>query len=407
MTALRTSLQRTTTDVTGDDDEGLRPDDQARSIAIDARRESLLYLGTERGIWASWSGGAWQRISGDLPAVSVRDIESSPTNDLVIATHGRGAYVLDDATILQDIDDSDAPVSVLPIRDAVEWNLNAYYGTRVDAPPAPYGALISYVVRAPTKEKISAEILDAHGNLVRTLDDLSAQAGANRVVWDMTGEPAQPWRYAPKWNRGTDGGGATVVPGRYTVRVRAGAQTYARSFVVSADPRERTSLSQMQRHYDAQVALIATFSRIDDGLDLLSTIAQEAPLRAKAVASNAQLAQRVSELGAQASAAIATITSNPRNDQDNDFLTDLLRERMQTELDTYEGSWSAPTAEQMREDGVLQHLAADRLASVAHLRDQLAGVDAELRAHGLKPLEISTTGTPRDEAGDGDDTDRR
>ena len=330
---------------------GLPPDDEARSILADPTTPGMLYLGLERSLWASWNDGAsWQRIRANLPPVSVRDIALQPdTNDLILATHGRGAYVLDDAVPLQQFERAKAAGTfVFPVRNAVQWNWHRYHGTRPDGDGPEYGALISYHLAQPAKTAPTAEILDQRGAVVRrTFPDLGNQTGINRFAWDLAGENAHLWTSAPEWNRGTFDSGAPVLPGRYVVRLHIDGRSYDRAVVVEQDPRTHYTPAQLTARHARIQALIDTFSRVDDALNALSRIAAGRSPNA-----------------AQAKSAIAALTSNPQNDQDNDFLPDVLRERLQSELDTYFGSNAPATQAQVREDAALEQLAKVRLAEV-------------------------------------------
>ena len=380
---------------------GLPRDDEARSILADPRVAHLLYLGLERSLWASWNDGAsWQRISSNLPAVSVRDIELQPDrNDLLIATHGRGAWVLDDAAALQQYAQArSAGVYLVPPRDAIEWNRFSYWGTRTDGEGPDYGSILTYYLDAPAKSVPTAEIVDERGNVVRRfikhdedgkqVPDLSNDAGFNRFAWDLTSEDVHPWTYTPQWNRGSFDGGAPVVPGRYTVRVHVDGRTYARPLVVRQDPRTHYTIAQLQERRARVQALLADLSRVDDALNTLGAVAANGPSRAAALkaAGDAQLAQHIETLVQQAPALVASFTSNPKNDQDNDFLPDVLRERLQAQIDTYFDSFAPATAEQRREDEVLHRLTQTQLGAFAPFAAGVRDADSQLRAAKMQPL---------------------
>lgn len=336
--------------------DGLPQDDQARSIFADPRTPGLLYLGLERSLWASWNDGStWQRISANMPPVSVRDIELQPdTDDLLLATHGRGVYVLDDATRLQQFSRAQtAGTYVFPVRDALEWNWHRYHETPPDGDGPEFGASIWYYQAHAAKRQPTADILDSRGNVVRSFaahggaaSDLGNEIGFNHFTWDLATENAHEWSFAPPWNRGTLDAGAPVVPGRYTVRVHIDDAMFDRTIDVKADPRTHYSLAQLATRHDRIQGLIDTFSRVDDALESLSRVA---------ATKNAPFAD-------EATAMIASFTSNPQNDQDDDFLADVLRERLQSEIDTYFGSTAPATQAQISEDAVLQTLAQSRLA---------------------------------------------
>lgn len=388
---------------------GLPQDDEARSILADPKTPHLLYAGLERSLWASWNDGAtWERISSNLPPVSVREIALQPdTNDLLLATHGRGVWVLDDATELQQLARArSAGTYLFPIRDAVQWNLFNYSGTRPDGEAPEYGALISYYLAKPAKTAPLLEILDGSGHLVRsaTVDN---KAGLNRYAWDLAKENAHEWTFAPKWNRGTFDSGAPVVPGRYVARLHVDGKTYDRAVVVRQDTRTHYSDRELAQRSARIQRLIDAFTKVDDALNDLSTVKQEAPVRAAALAKDghSELASGVRQLGDAAAALIPAFTSNPLNDQDNDFLPDVLRERLQTQIDTYFDSNAPPTQSQIAEDAALQQLTQDRLAQYAAFAQRVQTLDRQVRAAKLPSL---LTATVRSEAsGQTGEADRR
>ena len=380
---------------------GLPRDDEARSILADPRVPHLLYLGLERSLWASWDDGAkWQRISSNMPAVSFRDIELQPDrNDLLVATHGRGAWVLDDVAALQQYSGArSAGVFLVSPRDAFEWNDHSYWGTRTDGAGPESGAILTYYLSGPAKTTPTAEIVDERGAVVRrfapheedgkTIPGLSNEAGFNRFSWDLTGEDVRPWSYAPQWNSGSFEGGVPVVPGRYTVRLRVDGRTYTRSLRVRQDPRTHYTVAQLRQRHDRVQALVDDLSRIDDALNVLSAVETNASARVEQVkvAGNGALAQTIDALSRQTPELIASFTSNPQNDQDNDFLPDVLRERLQSQIDTYFGSFAPATAAQRREDEALHRLTQTQLHAFEPFASKVRDVDTQLRAANIEPL---------------------
>jgi photosystem II stability/assembly factor-like uncharacterized protein len=379
---------------------GLPADDEARSILVDPRTPNLLYLGLERSLWASWNDGAtWQSIASNLPTVSVRDIELQPdSNDLLLATHGRGAWVLDDATPLQQFERAKREGTfVFPVRDAIAWNLSSAFGTRNDGDAPEYGATVSYYLSAPAKANPLLEIVDARGAVVRSFNthdedgkqvpDLPNKAGVNRFTWDLTSEDVRPWKAAPDWNQRSFDSGAFVVPGTFTVRMHVDGKTYERPLSVKMDPRMDYTIAQLADHRARQLALIDDLSRVDDALNVLSAVAKNGPERVAKLSGNAVLAKTVQSLIDQAPALISSFTSSPKYDQDNDFLPDVLRERLQAQLDTYFDSLAPATAAQRAEDAALHALTRNRLNAFALFAERVRAVDAELKASSFAPVD--------------------
>ena len=245
-------------------------------------------------------------------------------------------------------------------------------------------------------------MIDAGGRIVRhvatheeggkQIPDIGNVAGLNRFVWDLSEDPPVAWHAAPSWNRGFDDG-APVVPGRYVVRVTFAGKTYAQPVVVKRDPRTHYTAAQAAALNAATRGLFADLARVDAALNALSTIRVEAPLRSAALTKrgDAAGAAEVASVGTNAGDLIASMSSNAANDQDDDFLPDVLRERLQTELSTYLDSFAPPSAEQVRESAELHALTDDRVARYRSFANgRLARADAMLAKAHLPSLTTQT-----------------
>lgn len=238
---------------------GLPADDFARVIREDPVRDGLLYLGTEHGIHVSLDhGAAWQPLRLNLPVTPVHGIVVE-ANDLVIGTHGRSFWVLDDIAALRQLtpEVTAAPLHVVTPGVATR---------RVDT-----GVPIDYLLGAEAAD-VRIEMLDAQGQVIRTITrevpvngqaDAAAQdaedsggppparvtgkAGMNRFLWDMREQAARDFPGLILW--GGRLAGPLVVPGRYQARVTAGAHTQSVSFEIVADPRSGVPVADLQAQY--------------------------------------------------------------------------------------------------------------------------------------------------------------
>jgi photosystem II stability/assembly factor-like uncharacterized protein len=256
-------------------------------VREDPKNRNLLYAGTELGIFASWDGGAhWTSIRGNLPPVAVRDIQIHPReNDLVIGTHGRGAWILDDISSLQQRTEAQAAdLFLFDIRPAIRWqtsSTNVFTGDRTFAGPnPPNGALIDYFLRSPSD--VSVKVLDRSGKPVRTIADAPKQAGVNRLVWDLRYDP--PTAPAPPGRgrggeatagrgRGAGGGrfgppgGPPVPPADYTVVVAAAGREVRKTVHVSIDPRMSVSSADLAAQTTALLTLRDMASKMNEVVD--------------------------------------------------------------------------------------------------------------------------------------------
>ena len=206
---------------------GIPENDYAQAIREDTVRPGLLYLGTEHGIYVSLDDGA-QPLQLNLPDTQVADIEVRQ-NDLVIATHGRSFYVLDDIGMLRQL---------TPAVAASKAHLFA---------PSPVirslrPATIDYYLPEATP-KVVIEILDAQGQIVRSFDSggtgktkPGTRTGTNRFPWDLRYPgpvtfPGMVLRYA------VPGEGPIAMPGTYTVRLTAKGVTETQPLTIRRDPR--------------------------------------------------------------------------------------------------------------------------------------------------------------------------
>ncbi len=349
---------------------GLPGEMEARTVLVDPRNPRLVYVGLDNGLWASFDDGAhWRNLTLNMPAAPVRDLAVQPDkDDLLVATHGRAVYILDDLTPLQQWErTADAHADrVFPIEAAYEWNLHGYYGTHVNGEDPSYGAVITYYLKEAHKDA-RGEIDDEHGNAIRhfTQKEITSQAGLNRIDWDMTQDKPVDWNFTPSWNQGV-GSGAPVVPGTYTFVLRTGSAVLRSPIVIRQDPRTHYTQAQLRDGYESMRSLLDDFGHVNAALNMLSTVLNEAPLRTAELDSPAQraLAAQVAQAQSQAKALLLSITQNPRNDQDDDFLTDILRERLQAQARVCQRDLRTANACAARGDG--------RIAR-AHVRSYACG----------------------------------
>ncbi|HEY6230694.1 MAG TPA: hypothetical protein VIW64_05490 [Pyrinomonadaceae bacterium] len=221
----------------------------ARVIREHPRNQNLLFLGTEFGAYVSFDRGArWTRLKGNLPLVRIDDIQIHPRdNALVLATHGRSIWVLDDLSPLERASENilTSDIHLFDVAPATHFRLYGRKGNTghkwFAAPNPPYGAVINYYVKDKPKDEVKLTITDQAGAVVRDLKG-PKEAGLNRVVWDLRLNPPVP---APSPSPEAPGGGGffgtprgpRVQPGTYVVRIAAGDKTATGNIVVQEDPR--------------------------------------------------------------------------------------------------------------------------------------------------------------------------
>lgn len=249
-------------------------------VRQDPRNPDLLYAGTEFGIYASWDAGArWHDLRKGLSAAPVRDLLVHPRdNDLIIATHGRGLYVLDDIAPLQQLgpamSDAVTLFQPLPAVRYVMWSRDGNLGQKTwSGENPPYGAVISYAVHDTTRN-LRLTIMDEAGNPIRTLRDSLATPGVHQIVWDLRYD-ADPPGDRPAAVAGSSGGGGgggffgfggggpSVVPGVYSVTLSAVGQEVTKPLTVELDPRAVVSMDDLIAQRDAALQLRELRSRVN------------------------------------------------------------------------------------------------------------------------------------------------
>lgn len=244
-------------------------------IREDPRNADVLYAGTELGLFASWDAGAHWSAFGlkNLPNVAVRDVfVQKGQNDILLATHGRGLWILDDATPVQQLAQASAHAAFLfPVRTALRYSIRATRSGGGDseftAPNPPYGAILDYYLRAPV-DQVRFEILDSSGKRIREIGGgrVAHDAGVHRTAWDLRAESPVAGGGGGRGGRGGGEGaaggrggarGPQVLPGTYTVRMTAGAAASEQKVDVRLDPELKVSAEDLKAQWDALVRVAA------------------------------------------------------------------------------------------------------------------------------------------------------
>lgn len=212
-------------------------------LAEHPRNPNLLFIGNEIGIYFSIDRGEeWVRLKSNLPTVPVDDIKVHPRdNDLVIGTHGRGAWILHDITPLEELTSEvlNSTAQLFGMTTATLFNAYRPQGWTPgvwEAPNPPAGARIRYFLNADESAEegdeptVQVTVTDAHGDVVRELTG-PGSAGIHEVIWDLRMAPP----YVP--NFGGTPNGPRVMPGSYSVNLDAGGSSFSRELTVRLDPR--------------------------------------------------------------------------------------------------------------------------------------------------------------------------
>ena len=276
---------------------GIPPDHPVRVVREDPDRKGLLYAGTEFGMFVSFDDGQhWQSLQLNLPVVQIADMKVHE-KDLVVATHGRSFWILDDLTPLHQITDqvATAPSHLFKPLDAHRVRTGRFRGSRArEATPA--GAIIyCYLAEKPEEKALRLEILDRDGNVIQTHtnrkkeDDATgegdsnsrprdrkdepapAEEGMNRFVWDLK-YPGPDIVKGSVMSLGYTGG-AYAAPGMYQVRLSIGDWSHTESFEVLKDPRlEHVTQQDLAKNFELVMAIRDRIGKIHDGIRTIRSV---------------------------------------------------------------------------------------------------------------------------------------
>ena len=309
---------------------GLPANDYVHAVRVDPNHAGLLFAGTEQGVYISWDdGGHWQAMQINLPMVPVNDLvvkKNDHSNDLVVATHGRSFWVLDDITPLEQYKES-VPQEEAHLFPPATTSHTVFRGSffraqgNVGKNP-PEGAVIDYWLKTSLKKtdkdkkeasssgssdakpqeagkgegekkegekkeeapKITLEILDSSGKVIRKFpkkeepasdeesffgggrggEDLPADAGLNRFVWDLRYEGATKVPKAPLWGGNTDG--PVALPGTYQVRLTVLGKSYTAPLEIKADPRLKIGADDLAKQFDLLLKIRDKVTETDDAI---------------------------------------------------------------------------------------------------------------------------------------------
>ncbi len=221
-----------------------------RMVRPDPMRRGMLYAGSETALWYSYDDGAsWIKMAYGLPTAPYYDFTVQRRfDDLVVGTHGRGIWILDDLHPLQEMNDAvrAQPVHLFTLRDAYRFHLNSSQAvTTVWGDNPGYGADVNFWLASLPSGTVHVQVLDGQ-HVIRTLEVKKPLAGLNRIWWNLRYDPIKPADDYTPWHA-TGFRGPLVVPGSYTVRVIVGGRTVQGSLVVRKDPRSSATLAALVR----------------------------------------------------------------------------------------------------------------------------------------------------------------
>jgi photosystem II stability/assembly factor-like uncharacterized protein len=273
-------------------------------VREDPKKKGLLFAGTEQAVYYSLDDGErWQSLRLNMPATSIRDLVIKD-DDVVVGTHGRSFWILDDITPLRQISpavmSSDIHLFAPQTAWRVRWNMNTDTPLPPEEPAGqnpPDGAIINYSLKEAARGPVTLEILNAEGRVVRTyssndkpdpIEDidmvpkywirptqiLSGAAGFHRFVWDLHYTPPRGVGFsypiaAIYRNTAKTPHGPWAYPGQYSVKLTADGRSVTQPMTVKMDPRVKTPAPGLQQQHTISMALYDAMNKAADALQAM------------------------------------------------------------------------------------------------------------------------------------------
>ena len=365
----------------------------AHVIKEDTVNPKLLFLGTEFGLWISNDGGLrWAQYTGsNFPDVGVRDIVVHPkTSDLVIATHGRGIWIIDDISpwrsLTPEVMAKDA--EFLPLPPVVQYVSSNGGWTEGDnsftGPGRPEDAAITYYQR--TRHifgDLKIEVFDSEGKLVDTVAS-SKHRGVNRATWSMRMKaPKTPPAASAMYQTAQ---GPRVLPGEYTVKMTKGDQVYTTKLNIVMDPRATYTIADRKEQLALMLKLGAMLNHMSWAVDAIVGIREGALADAAKVDAKDPLHDQLVSLAKSVDAVRGEIVATKEGgaitgeERLREYLGDLYGD-----VSGYEGK---PSAEQVARAEVMGRQLDETVAKLNQLAaNQLPSMNQRLKAKKLPSLE--------------------
>ena len=393
---------------------GIPSDENVNVVREDTQRRGLLFAGTERGVYVSFDDGDnWQSCRLNLPATSVRDLIVKD-DDLAIATHGRGFWILDNITPLRQLQPDEStktrffkPQTALRVR----WNTNTDTPLPPDEPAGenpPEGAMLDYSLGENSTGPVTLEIKDSKGEVVRRYAStdpvpgedpklkiprywvrlpriLSDKPGLHRFFWNMHGQPLPDAKVeypmtAIYRETAPQPSASWSLPGTYSVVLTAGGKSFTQPLILKMDPRIKATAADLIKQFELSKRLQDLRVELQPIGKSYETLVGELE-KARARAAEASLKQLIESLRTK----LEEFADPAAVRADEPLTLDLLKKVEKLFADLQEVD-AGPTPQQEIALGNLQRDTRSMLERWQAIPGEVAAVNARLEASGLKPL---------------------
>lgn len=275
-------------------DNGIPRTTYTHVVREDPVRKGLLFAGTENGFVVSFNdGGLWQPLQLNLPQTPIHDL-TVKDNDLIVATHGRSFWILDDILPLREINEQLAGSDVLLYKPAPALRLHAPEEVNRRQPVGenpPIGAVIDYYFATAPKSEVMLDILDAQGKLVRHYsskkkeegeqppewpdlvvpsETIPVQAGMNRFAWNLKYD--SPVKVPGAFYSGNGPEGPYALPGNYTAKLTANGKSYTVPVELRLDPRVKVSTADLQKQFELSMRVRGDINRLHEAVNQMREV---------------------------------------------------------------------------------------------------------------------------------------
>ncbi|MDQ2937223.1 MAG: glycoside hydrolase, partial [Acidobacteriota bacterium] len=395
------------------------------AVREDPVRKGLLFAGTETGVYVSFDDGEfWQPLQLNLPVTPVRDLVIKG-NDLVVATHGRSFWILDDISPLRELNSQIVRTDVHLFQPAPTIRIRKNESHDTPLPPEtpagknpPAGAIIDYSLNSVPPGEVTLEILDGAGKLVRTfstndvqrkVDDtqafptywfnppapLSKNIGLNRFVWDLRYERPQSLRYGYSIAvaYGEDASmvpeGPLVLPGTYQVKVTSAGRSYTASLEVKMDPRVDVSTAALSQQLELEMKIIESMNQSYAAVEQISDLRRQFKGLQTKLASDANAKAVLSAIEAMDKRAAELVAVERQWPPVGIISVASLNGAFALLLPSIDGADSAPTAQTIEAVTTYRQLLDEQLAKwVALKQNDLPALNALLRQRQIATITI-------------------
>ncbi|MDP9205070.1 MAG: glycoside hydrolase [Gemmatimonadota bacterium] len=375
---------------------GIPDNEVVNAVREDPIRRGLLFAGTERAVYFTLDDGEnWQPLRLNMPATSIRDLVIHD-DDLIVGTHGRSFWILDDMTPLRQLEPKVASAAAHLFKPKLTYRFRRNRNTDTPLPPEepagknpPDGVIIHYRLASPATTPVMLDIIDAAGRVVRTFSSadsaepverelpvpdywlrppqrVEGRAGAHRFVWDLHYAPPKVLTHeypisAIFGDTPRHPLGPAVLPGVYTVRLTANGRSYSQPLTVKMDPRVQISEAGLKLQHDIGVRMNDAISRDFSALGQVRQ--RRALLRAQREGAKAgEIADSLAALDSL----LLNIESGPRGGTAENLVR--LNGELAAILDTVEGADAEPTTQVASAATDLERALAAVLAQWSELR---------------------------------------